>query len=119
MLKLKKVIEAETFLYEPTKIYKINSISELKGLANKFPLRILDGENVFVWKAEDLDHSSARRILKPYISDIDNYEGFMLENNCLLNGMLKHGEQSLKKFSKKFFKKIEKNGLGDYSFEWK
>ena len=116
---INKVLEeAVIFLEELTKIYQIKTVLDLKGLNNRFMPRILDGEYTFAWNSEDLDHYHARKILAPYIKDIDDYEGFMLDKDILIPSLLKYGEKSLIKFSNKFFKNIEKTDFG-YKIIWK
>lgn len=112
------ILEESIFLNEPTKIYEIKTISELKGLSNKFLVRILNGDKTFAWKAEDLDHYHARKILEPYISNINDYEGFSLDKDIVIPSLLKYGEKSLNEFIKKFFNSTEKIDFG-YKITWK
>lgn len=105
------------FLYEPIIIYKVNSATELKELNNKFLVRILDKECTFAWNAEEMDHSHAKEVLKPYVADIEDYEGFMLDKDVLICSILKYGKKSLRHFSQKFFQKIEKTDFG-YKVKW-
>lgn len=107
----------EIFVHEPITIYKVNSATELKELCDKFLVRILDKESTFAWNAEDMNHSQAKEVLKPYVADIEDYEGFMLDKNALICSILKYGNKSLQHFSQKFFETIEKTNLG-YMVEW-
>lgn len=91
-MKILKRLEATVFLHQDNiSIYQIKSKQELRGLMNKYPLRILfDGNNFYCWEALKADHQQVKEILKNYIN-IDNFEGFLIENYHLIPSLQKRG----------------------------
>ena len=69
-------------------VYKIQTKNELRGLLNKWKtLRVLfNGQNAYVWKADEADHS----FVKQFISNGNDYFGFMIENNEIVQSFDKN-----------------------------
>lgn len=99
-----KRIESALFIEQNgIKIFLVKSKSELKGLSNKFPLRMLfDGSTLYAWKAEEMDHRKAKEVLKNYDENINNFEGLLLEQGYLVPSLQKRAG-IVDKFIKKYF----------------
>lgn len=81
-------------------VNKVQSKTELQGLLNKYKIvRVLyNGENTYVWKADEADHSFVRK----FINDSEKYYGFMIEdNNKIILPIVKNNEL-IQKFKQKY-----------------
>lgn len=106
-MKVLNRIYSEVFIEgEGIKIYKVKSRSELLGLMNKMPLRVLFGNSTYVWNATLADHKKIKNVLKEY-EDLDSYEGFLIENKHLIPSLqITSGKINL--FLNKYFPSCKK-----------
>ena len=90
-------------IYKNIKIYHVKSKKELYGLMNKMPLRLLfDGETLFAWSAFTFDHGEIKEILKDYDIEVEDFEGFLIENQHLVPSLQRKSDM-VDKFLKKYF----------------
>ena len=90
-------------IHKNTRIYRVKSKNELYDLMNKMPLRLLfDGETLFVWSAFTFDHKEIKEILKDYNIRVEDFEGFLIENQHLVPS-LQRKSGMVDKFLKKYF----------------
>ena len=102
---LKRIdIESEVFTeHKGSKIFKIKSKTELYGLMNKMPLRLLfDGKTLFAWSAFDFDHKEVKEVLREYKELNDNFEGFLIEKEHLVPSLQKKSGM-VEKFINRYF----------------
>lgn len=103
---------------KPIKIYN-PTISELKMLMSKYPLRLLyNGTILYVWNAEEGEHSRVRNQLRNDITDIDSYDGFMIASNHLICS-LQNKPADFKRLIKSYFPfcKMNKDDFGIILYE--